>query len=188
MIYKHWEPIKAFLLSLWESIKTTAISVWGSINDFFASLWESVKSIFVAGWEFIKTIFSFSPLGLIIENWGGIADFFSGLWGGIKEQIAAFVDWVWKFSGLDKIFEAVKAVKDFFSDDDEAAAEAPATPSLGHRKGVSPLIIPPAGAGSAEVVVRFDNMPRGAQVSPANTSGGIDLGLETSYALPAGVR
>jgi phage-related protein len=197
MIYKYWEPIKAFLLNLWETIKTATIAAWNGIKNYFISLWESIKAIFSTGWEFIKTVFSYSPLGLIIEHWGGIVDVFSGIWEGvkngavnaftgIKDFIIGIVDWIWKYSGLDKVLAAIGMVKGWFAGDE---GELPtAEQSKAHRKGESPLITPTAGAAQAEVVVRFDNMPRGAQASPGGVSGGFDLGLETSYALPSGVR
>jgi phage-related protein len=196
VIYKYWEPIKAFLLNLWASIKTGAVAAWEGIKNFFVTLWENIKSIFSSAWDFIKKILSFSPLGLIISNWSGIVDAFAGIWEsvtsgvvntftGIKDFIIKIVDWIWTHSGLDKILSAVGKIKGWFSDDEEETEVAEA--STAHKRGQS-LIAPQGGAAQAEVVVRFDNMPRGAQASPASYSGGMDLGLETSYALPTRMR
>ena len=58
LIYKNWEPIKAWFLDLWESVKLIATQAW----------------------EHLKTIFSWSPLGLILRAWGPVIKFFGGLW------------------------------------------------------------------------------------------------------------
>jgi phage-related protein len=194
-----WGGVKNNTLAVWESIANIAGVVWGGIKNFFSSLWESFKTGFFTAWEFIKKILSFTPYGLIIENWGGIVDVFAGIWEsvtsgvvsaftGIKDFIVGIIDWIWTHSGLDKLFKVIGKIKGWFSgDDDEEEAEIVANEPVAHKRGQS-LIAPQGGAAQAEVVVRFDNMPRGAQASPASYSGGLDLGLETSYALPSGVR
>ncbi|CAG0966965.1 hypothetical protein MTYP_01046 [Methylophilaceae bacterium] len=63
LIYKNWEPIKAWFKELWENIKTIADQVW----------------------EHLKTIFAWSPLGLILRSWGPVLRFFGNLWDKVKD-------------------------------------------------------------------------------------------------------
>jgi phage-related minor tail protein len=208
LIFGGWDGVKTYFKNLWDAVGGIfsagwnlikvifsysplglLVRSWGPITDFFISHLDTIKSIFSAAWEFIKTLFSYSPLGLIIENWSGITDFFSGLWDSVKSSAVNtfndLVDWIWTASGIKGVLAAIEKVKSWFSDDEAGEGEVPApAPS---PSSASPLITPHR-KGEAEVVVRFDNMPRGAQATPAGASGGIDLGLETSYALPAGVR
>lgn len=67
LIYKNWEPIKGWFISLWETIKT----------------------VFSSGWEIIKQIFAWSPLGMILQNWGPVVDFFKGLWDSVSNILGA---------------------------------------------------------------------------------------------------
>ncbi|MCP4032485.1 MAG: phage tail tape measure protein, partial [Herbaspirillum sp.] len=52
------------------------IQYWEPISGFFGSLWDGISSAFQTGWQWIKKIFSFSPLGMIINNWKPIMNFF----------------------------------------------------------------------------------------------------------------
>lgn len=61
-IYIYWGPIKGFFIGLWNSIAAGA-----------SALWEKLKSLL--GFDplsVLKTAFSWSPVGLVIQNWGSI--------------------------------------------------------------------------------------------------------------------
>jgi len=47
-----------------------------------------------AVWSFIKEIFSFSPLGLIINNWSAITGFFSNFWGNLKAGFSKGIEFI----------------------------------------------------------------------------------------------
>lgn len=112
LIYKYWEPIKAFFLQCWSYIDgvfkeytllnyifpfvgavRAIVKHWSILGPFFNGLWSGIKSAFlnftplglvITHWDAIKSAFlNFTPLGLIIANWGGIAVFFSRLWDGL---------------------------------------------------------------------------------------------------------
>lgn len=66
LVYKHWEPIKAF----------------------FSDLWGNVKLVSKAAWEGIKTVFlNYTPHALIYKNWEPIKAFFLDLWGSVKTSV-----------------------------------------------------------------------------------------------------
>ncbi len=67
-IYIYWGPIKEFFIGLWNSIAAGA-----------SALWEKLKSLL--GFDplsVLKTAFSWTPLGLIIQNWGSIQSTIQG--------------------------------------------------------------------------------------------------------------
>lgn len=78
---------------------------WDGISAWFSDMWESIKTTFNIGFEFVKTAFSWSPLGMIIENWSGITDYFAGLFGGIADMYQ---------STVGAVMGKVNAAKDFF--------------------------------------------------------------------------
>lgn len=67
-IYIYWGPIKEFFIGLWNSIAAGA-----------SALWEKLKSLL--GFDplsVLKTAFSWSPIGLVIQNWGSIQSTIQG--------------------------------------------------------------------------------------------------------------
>ncbi|MFV1530526.1 MULTISPECIES: phage tail tape measure protein [unclassified Phaeobacter] len=105
LIYRNWEPIKAFFQRLWAGVKAfTAngweniksiffnytphgliISHWDSITTWFSGLWGKVKSGVATGWDAIKTgFFKYHPAGLIYTHWEDVSAWFGNLWEGVK--------------------------------------------------------------------------------------------------------
>ena len=106
LIYKYWEPIKAFFIGIWNKIsgpllifwnflKTIffnftplgfIINNWSPITTFFSGLWDRVKKLFNVAFTVVKFLFlNFTPYGLIFKHWSKITTFFSGLWDGVKK-------------------------------------------------------------------------------------------------------
>ncbi|WP_052043626.1 phage tail tape measure protein [Oligella urethralis] len=78
VVYRYWEPIKAFFSKLWSGVK-----------NIFANTWVAIKRIFSTGVSAIKTVFSWSPLGLVINNWGTIKNYAKELWDSVKSYFGA---------------------------------------------------------------------------------------------------
>ena len=91
LVWKHWEPIKAFLIGLWPPIKAA-----------FSVVWESIKFAFL----------NFHPLGLVIKHWEPIKAFFVGLWEWMKSAGAGLVSAL--VAGISstpgRVYAAVKAL------------------------------------------------------------------------------
>ncbi|NNV22651.1 hypothetical protein EHE22_19765 [Ochrobactrum pseudogrignonense] len=94
-IYVYWGPIKEFFIGLWNSIAAGA-----------TALWEKLKSLL--GFDplsVLKTAFSWSPLGLVIQNWGSIQSTIQGFIGAIPGIVTGAWDLVktafsWTPAGL----------------------------------------------------------------------------------------
>lgn len=102
LIYKNWEPIKAFFSDLWGGVKSTIGSAWDGIKSTLSGAWESVKSVFNASVTYVKdiiksvdTVFADNPLlnvllpfigipRIIIANWSSITAFFGQIWATIS--------------------------------------------------------------------------------------------------------
>lgn len=83
-IYIYWGPIKEFFIGLWNSIAAGA-----------SALWEKLKSLL--GFDplsVLKTAFSWSPIGLVIQNWGSIQSTIQGFIGAIPGIVTGAWDMV----------------------------------------------------------------------------------------------
>ncbi|MCF6432509.1 phage tail tape measure protein [Leisingera sp. MMG026] len=109
LIYRNWEPIKAFFQRLWAGVKAfTAngweniksiffnytphgliITHWEGITAWFGALWGKVKSGVSTAWDGIKAgFFKYHPAGLVYTHWDGISAWFGTLWEGVKTTFA----------------------------------------------------------------------------------------------------
>ncbi|MEY8748942.1 phage tail tape measure protein [Alkalicoccobacillus gibsonii] len=107
----------------WDSVKAFAISIWGYISDFFAWTWEKIKQAAVAVWDWLSPYFSDAWQAIVDKAssiWGSIVDFFGGIWTSIKETASSFLDSFKRFfsDAWDSIksttSEIFGAIADFF--------------------------------------------------------------------------
>ncbi|AUR86532.1 TMhelix containing protein [Vibrio phage 1.086.O._10N.222.51.F8] len=104
-------------------------SNWDGISAWFSDMWESIKTTFNIGFEFVKTAFSWSPLGMIIENWSGITDYFAGLFVGIADMYQ---------STVGAVMSKVNAAKDFFGFGDDTDTEVSRSMTIDTNNVVTP--------------------------------------------------
>lgn len=132
LIYKNWEPLKAFFVDNFETIRNAALIIfpplgvliglagvikdnWEPLKAFFAEVWETITLTGQVAWEGIKFV-ALSAVKFVQETWSGITGFFSEVWSGVQ---GIFLD-----SPLAPIFEfmvqgivaVVSPLTDFFSD------------------------------------------------------------------------
>lgn len=104
-------------------------SNWEKIGPWFDKLLGWLGDAFSWAWDGIKTLFSWSPIGLLIENWSPLMGFFSGLGSWIIEPISTAFDWVMdKFGAIAEIAGKVADWLGFGGDDEDETAktESPA--------------------------------------------------------------
>ncbi len=89
-----WASFTAFLSETWATITAALTTAWNAISAFFAELWSGITGFFSAAWGVIQALFSWTPLGVVIENWGALAGWFSGMWAGIKEFFSSAWDFM----------------------------------------------------------------------------------------------
>jgi len=88
LIYKYWEPIKAFFMGVWAYIDS-AFKKYPILNYIFPIIgaarlliqhWDTVKSFFTGIWVQIKTAFSGGIKGIssLIMNWSPLGLFYAG--------------------------------------------------------------------------------------------------------------
>jgi hypothetical protein len=97
LIYKYWEPIKAFFGGLWSDVKATFAGGFTSINGLIAD-WSPLGLFYrafagVLGWFGIAlparfTDFAASIRGRFAKGLAPLAGFFSGIWSQIKTAFA----------------------------------------------------------------------------------------------------
>jgi hypothetical protein len=77
LIYKNWEPIKAFFSDLWDSVTAVFHRVWGKIAAFSQGIWDDVKTAFDGGILGVGAlILSWSPLSLFYKAFAGVMSWF----------------------------------------------------------------------------------------------------------------
>ena len=105
---------------------------WDAVKPYFEAIWNGIKVAAETAWNWIKTAFSWTPLGIIVQNWSGISealaapinagkDMVANAWEGIKAIFAG--DWMpsfgeWSLPTLDTtaLEGAWQKVKSTFSD------------------------------------------------------------------------
>lgn len=132
-LYKNWDEVKAYAISIWEAIKDFLSQTWEGIKQVAGTIWGAIKDFFTKYWDELLMVFT-GPLGilvgLIIKNWdsikqttlnvwNSIKEFFSILWEGVKSVfntvITAIVDFVkqrWENlkTNTSTVFTAIKTV------------------------------------------------------------------------------
>ncbi len=109
LIWRNWEPIKAFFVNLWQGVKSATSAAWDwiknafmayhpagiiythwdSITGWFSGLWDRVKAGVSTGWEGIKSMFfKYHPAGIIYTNWDGISAWFGRKWTDLKAGVS----------------------------------------------------------------------------------------------------
>lgn len=108
LIYKYWEPIKAFFIGIWDKIKGFVmpvlevlkkaflnftpigwiIQLWKPITGFIGSIFRLVMAILGLFFRFGKWLFlNLTPIGWIIKYWKPIVGFFTWLWDKVKDKL-----------------------------------------------------------------------------------------------------
>lgn len=130
LIYKNWEPIKAFFLELWGSIKDGAQIAW----DFVKNLW-----------------LDFTPLGLVVKNWEPIKGFFGALWADITASARTAMEWIiGKINAVGQVWKDTKSFFGFETAAPAAAAGASTGAPLPPVSLLAPPKIPPMATAMAK--------------------------------------
>ncbi|MGE8411946.1 MAG: phage tail protein [Pseudomonas sp.] len=75
-----WGAISGFFSGLWTSVVGEATGAWAPLSEFFSGLWQGIQALALPLLDVFKTLFSWSPLGLVIDNWQPLTGLFSALW------------------------------------------------------------------------------------------------------------
>jgi len=79
LLINHWDTVKAWMAGFWQSITSLTGEGIAAVNSYFNGLPEPIKAVLSSIWETMKTIFSWSPIGLIVNNFDDIVSFLTGL-------------------------------------------------------------------------------------------------------------
>jgi TP901 family phage tail tape measure protein len=79
LLINHWDTVKTWMAGFWLSITSLTGEGITAVKDYFNGLPEPIKTALSGIWDTMKTVFSWSPLGLIVNNFSEIMSFFTGL-------------------------------------------------------------------------------------------------------------
>lgn len=79
LLVTHWDTVKAWMSDFWQTIKSLAGEGIEVVKNYFNGLPEPIKAVLSSIWETMKTVFSWSPIGLIVNNFDDVISFFTGL-------------------------------------------------------------------------------------------------------------
>ena len=82
LLYKNWDTISKFAVTVWNGIKDTIVGAWQAVSGFFVSIWQGIVGFFQQyGAIILAVIAPFIGIPLLIyQNWNTITTFFSNLW------------------------------------------------------------------------------------------------------------
>ena len=105
IVYRNWEPIKAFFVDNFEAIRTGLLVIfpplgllvgfpdairqsWGGLIEYYATIWETIKLGAMVVFEAIKFV-ALNAVLAVTKAWSGITSFFGDLWRGIHDFFIA---------------------------------------------------------------------------------------------------
>ena len=95
-LYKHWDELKDF-----------AITIWTSIADFFSNLWEGILEAGLLIWENLKEGWT-NAVENLQEAWSSTTEFFVNLWEGTVEFFAGIWESITEIG--TSVWEGLKSV------------------------------------------------------------------------------
>ena len=102
LLYKNWDTISAFLLSIFNTIKDFVVDVWGAIAGFFSDTWDSITETFWSALDAIKAFWS--------DVWEGIKVVVEAVWDGIVWYVETYINTVKTI--IETVINTVKATWD----------------------------------------------------------------------------
>jgi hypothetical protein len=137
LIWKYWEPIKAFFADLWEGVKASFWAVRDWLNQFAAAFsfgvitgdWEALQTLFSDLWEGVRAVFWDALAWLadfvarwvpqpLLDAWAAVADFFAGVWTRVADAFRTGIDIAAALARAflsQPILDAWAGVADFFA-------------------------------------------------------------------------
>lgn len=79
LLVTHWEAVKSWMAGFWQTIKALAGEGIAAITQYFNGLPTSINAALSGIWGAMKTAFSWTPLGMIVNNFAEIVAFFTGM-------------------------------------------------------------------------------------------------------------
>lgn len=145
------------------------IANWDAIGPYFKKLWDTVGPYFDAGWALFQKVFSWTPLGMVINNWGPVVQWFQDMWAKLKPIIEWFTD------GASETVAAANAAQ-------WGAGGYGAYGTGVSSQGYNPYQIQQGGTTKSQgtITVQFKDAPQGMSVTDSRSSG-IDVNHDVGY-------
>lgn len=85
---------------------------WDVVAPALAAVWERIKTVATVAWNVLRFLFSWSPVGVVVNNWGAISGWLGAFWEGLKGIVSSGISAVGTQLESWGVLDAVKAVWD----------------------------------------------------------------------------
>lgn len=62
---------------------------WDKVGPYLAGVWERIKATATVAWNVLRFLWSWSPLGIVVNNWGAIMSWLGVFWDQLKGVVQA---------------------------------------------------------------------------------------------------
>lgn len=175
LLYKNWDSISAFFVSMWGKIKDGAAACWGGIKTAFAGVAEFFGNIFTNAWNMVTNAFS-GVVGFFQNIWDTIKSMFTSIGTAIADGVSgafkSVINGVISFAGnlinnfIKSINWAINVINDIpgVSINKLSEVNLPMLANGGVIQRPGNVIV---GERGPEIL----SLPRGAQVTPLDKTG-----------------
>lgn len=130
------------------------ISNWELVSTFWSGVWTDIESISGTVWNGLKTLFSWTPLGMIINNWTPIKVFFADLINTVTGWFSNMFAWFDK--KMQAVGSTVSNIKGFFGFSDAPISSGAARKPISNQK-MAPIASRSGGNNTVAVTINNPN-------------------------------
>lgn len=83
---------------------------WDKVGPYLAGVWERIKATATVAWNVLRFLWSWSPLGIVVNNWGAIMSWVGAFWEQLKGVVQAGVALVDGLLSSWGVYEVIRGV------------------------------------------------------------------------------
>lgn len=85
---------------------------WDVVGPALGRVWEGIKTTATVAWNVLRFLWSWTPLGIVVNNWGAILGWLGGFWDSLKAVVVAGLALVDGALASWGVYDTIRAVWD----------------------------------------------------------------------------